>query len=413
MTWPVTRVDRVATVNARIGWKALTADEYIDEGFIFLSTPNIKGTRIDFANVNYITEFRYRESPELMLRLGDVLLAKDGSTLGITALVDQLPAPATVNGSIAVIRPFAIDGRFLRYALASDVTQGLIRQLKDGMGVPHLFQWDIRRLPVPLPPADEQRRIADLLDEQTGRIEEASRLRMQQISFMEARMRSVLDELIEVPGVDRVRLARLATLQSGITVDANRSLDGAEDVPYLRVANVQAGALDLTEVSSIKADRAQRRRFALRPGDVLMTEGGDLDKLGRGTVWRGEIPGAIHQNHVFAVRVRQHLLPDYLAYVTASSGARRHFEATGTKTTNLASTSATKVLDLPVPLRSISDQEDIVSRIRAVEARSRATTDLLRSSIELIRERKRSLISAAVTGELDVVTATRAAGVDQ
>jgi type I restriction enzyme S subunit len=96
--WTRTRLDRVATVNARIGWRALTASEYEDEGYTFLATPNIKGSDIDFDNVNYISEYRYEESPELKLRVGDVLLAKDGNTLGITNVVTTLLRPTTVNG---------------------------------------------------------------------------------------------------------------------------------------------------------------------------------------------------------------------------------------------------------------------------------------------------------------------------
>ena len=103
-SWSPTRLDHIATVNARIGWKALTASEYVPEGYAFLSTPNIKSNEIDFEDVNYINEFRFEESPELKLQIGDVLLAKDGNTLGITNVVTELPRAATVNGSIAVIR---------------------------------------------------------------------------------------------------------------------------------------------------------------------------------------------------------------------------------------------------------------------------------------------------------------------
>ena len=72
----MTRIDRVATVQARIGWKALTANEYQEEGYAFLATPNIKGPSIDFENVNFISAFRYEESPELKLQVGDVLLSQ-------------------------------------------------------------------------------------------------------------------------------------------------------------------------------------------------------------------------------------------------------------------------------------------------------------------------------------------------
>lgn len=81
-----------------------------------------------------------------------------------------------------------------------------------------------------------------------------------------------------------VQLARHCRVHSGVTVDGGRISEDGELRPYLRVANVQADGLDLSEVKEIPVDRASVRRFELRPGDVLMTEGGDLDKLGRGTV---------------------------------------------------------------------------------------------------------------------------------
>ena len=169
--WRLSRVDRIASVNARIGWKALTADEYQPDGYVFLSTPNIKGDQIDFGDVNYISSYRYEESPELKLAVGDVLLVKDGNTLGITHLIRELPRPATVNGSIAVLRPFGINPRFLRYVLASVPSQERMSAIKGGMGVPHLFQWDIKRLSVPLPPMYEQLQIADFLDAEINRID--------------------------------------------------------------------------------------------------------------------------------------------------------------------------------------------------------------------------------------------------
>src|SRR5689334_512014 len=102
--WKSVRLGEHATVKARLGWKGLMAEEYLEDGYIFLSTPNLKGNRIDFGNVDYISKWRYDESPEIQLRLNDVLVVKDGSTLGISNFVRYLPRPATVNGSIAVIR---------------------------------------------------------------------------------------------------------------------------------------------------------------------------------------------------------------------------------------------------------------------------------------------------------------------
>jgi type I restriction enzyme S subunit len=171
--WEVFKLGALCSVKARLGWKGLKASEYVDEGYIFLATPNIKGEKIDFENVNYITAGRYFESPEIMLEVGDVLIAKDGSTLGITNVIRQLPAPATVNSSIAVIRPKprTFDSVYLYYFLASEFTQSVIQQMKDGMGVPHLFQADLRKFIVLTPSLEEQQLIANYLDKETAKID--------------------------------------------------------------------------------------------------------------------------------------------------------------------------------------------------------------------------------------------------
>jgi len=189
-----------------------------------------------------------------------------------------------------------------------------------------------------------------------------------------------------------VRLGYLATIQSGITVDANRD-HGSDSVtlPYLRVANVQDGHLDLKTITEIRVPRAIARSAMLRRGDVLMTEGGDLDKLGRGTVWNGEIENCLHQNHVFAVRPdRGKLMPEYLALITQTSYARAYFERTGTKTTNLASTSSSKIRDFRIPFVDFDEQRRIVDFLDAETARIdglAAARRMMRDLLMLRRER--------------------------
>jgi type I restriction enzyme S subunit len=134
-----------------------------------------------------------------------------------------------------------------------------------------------------------------------------------------------------------------------------------------------------------------------------MTEGGDLDKLGRGTVWSGEIVDCLHQNHVFAVRPNASVLDsDYLALLTRSSYARAYFERTGTRTTNLASTNASKVAAFRIPLPPLGEQRRIVQRYTAWAAMMGSLIGSLTRQVELLAEHRQALITAAVTGELDV-----------
>jgi len=139
-----------------------------------------------------------------------------------------------------------------------------------------------------------------------------------------------------------------------------------------------------------------------------MTEGGDLDKLGRGTVWRGEIPNCLHQNHVFALRPDPDRLDaDYLALMTQTVHGRCYFESTGSKTTNLASTNSSKIMGFPIPLPALSRQRELVREVRKrLDVLARAKTKVDRQ-LELLTERRQALITAAVTGQIDVTASER------
>lgn len=170
--WKLSRLEFETWVRARLGWKGLKAEEYVADGYLFLATPNIKKDEIDFVNVNYITKERYDESPEIKLSVGDVLLAKDGSTLGTVNVIRNLPRQATVNSSIAVITPFRnLDSFYLTYLFSSQYLINAIQRIKGGMGVPHLFQADLNKFTIPLPPLPEQRAIVAFLDSECSKID--------------------------------------------------------------------------------------------------------------------------------------------------------------------------------------------------------------------------------------------------
>lgn len=129
-----------------------------------------------------------------------------------------------------------------------------------------------------------------------------------------------------------------------------------------------------------------------------MTEGGDLDKLGRGTVWQGELDRCLHQNHIFAVRPDpQRLSGRFLAYVTQSLYGRHYFESTGTRTTNLASTNSSKILSFPLPLPPLDEQFRIADFLDAETSR---LDDLARTQvllIESLKERERVAIELTLS----------------
>jgi type I restriction enzyme S subunit len=163
---------------------------------------------------------------------------------------------------------------------------------------------------------------------------------------------------------------------------------------------VQDGRLDLSDVSVIELPASVAATVELRRGDVLMTEGGDLDKLGRGHLWKGEIAGCLHQNHIFAVRCLIHKLkPAFLAYVTAAQYGRDYFEATGKKTTNLANTNATKVGQFPIPLPPLAEQQAICEFLDKKTGELDRIVTVIQSQIGTLTAYRKSLIHECVTGQ--------------
>jgi len=142
----------------------------------------------------------------------------------------------------------------------------------------------------------------------------------------------------------------------------------ALDVPYLRVANVQDGHLDLTEIKTLRIYRDELDGYRLQNGDVVLTEGGDFDKLGRGFIWEDQIHPCIHQNHVFAVRVNRDVLcPRYFAYLAQSPYGKAYFLTVAHKTTNLACINTTKLRAFPVLRPEPDEQKEIADILHTLD----------------------------------------------
>lgn len=196
--WDVTRIGYESWIRARLGWKGLKAEEYVDEGFAFLSAFNIVDDKLQWENLNFINQQRYDESPEIKLKKGDILLVKDGAGIGKCARIDSLPiGAATTNGSLAVISTHAkLSYRYLYFYLLSPIFQNYIYRLMNGMGVPHLSQEELRRIQIPFPPIDEQQKIADFLDEKCGEIDSIRSDIQKQIDILNDYKKSVITEAV-------------------------------------------------------------------------------------------------------------------------------------------------------------------------------------------------------------------------
>lgn len=406
MTWKEVRLKHVARLVAGgtpdVSTEANWSED--DGGFPWVSIGDMSNRTNVAVTARRISKAGLRAA-RLQLAPPGTLLFSMYASLGHTAILSE---SACWNQAILGIIPQAdIEPRYLHYSLMA--WRQRLPALARSATQDNLNAEQVGNLALLLPPLDEQRRIADFLDAETAHIDHLASLRDSQRSFVFERLFASVSSAFMIDGsVDLVRLGYLANVQTGITVDGSRSTSGEVVTrPYLRVANVQAGHLKLDSVVKITVPVRAANSSTLRPGDVLMTEGGDLDKLGRGTVWNGEIPNCLHQNHVFAVRPTDRLDPNYLALLTRSAYARMYFESTGTKSTNLASTSSSKIRDFRVPLISLERQQEVVRRLHSELREGESLLSLLDEQRRLLEERRRAVVTAAVTGELDVTTARR------
>lgn len=279
----------------------------------------------------------------------------------------------------------------------------------------------VAELSIPLAPIPEQKRIVAKVDGLTARTARA-RADLDRIPTLIARYkqrllalafsgeltagwrqgRGLQTQTTTLPEGWSVReLGEISEIQGGIQVGKRRTETAKlVEVPYLRVANVQRGWLNLDEVKSISVTESERDRLRLESGDILMNEGGDRDKLGRGWVWEAQVPVCIHQNHVFRIRLNDKAFPPQYISHFANENGQKYFFDQGTQTTNLASISKRKVAALPVPLPPAEEAIEIVRLIAsAFNWLDRMATDHAAAS-NLLPKLDAAILAKAFRGKL-------------
>lgn len=307
------------------------------------------------------------------------------SCIGYIGKVGVVDAPVAVtNQQINAIVPYEdqADNWYLAYAMMH--LAPFLKSRARMTTVPILNKTNFQKIPIPLPPLPEQRRIAHVL----GTIRRAISAQDDLIAAARETRRSLMHRLFTYgPGLDPaptketmfgevpeqwqiMALSECAFIQTGAA--KGRKLDDSEviKVPYLRVANVQDGYLNLSEIKHIRIRKSETERYRLQAGDVVLTEGGDFDKLGRGFIWNNQIPNCVHQNHIFAVRVnRKVLLPEYLAYLVQSGYGKAYFLSVAHRTTNLACINKAKLSGFPSLVPGIEEQERVAEQLKVADGK--------------------------------------------
>ena len=356
-------------------------------------------------------------------RQGDLVINKMKAWQGSMGIA---PCEGIVSPAYFVFRFKLADRAFAHRLLRSKPYVAHFAAASDGV---RIGQWDLsiagmRNIPIIVPPPDEQELIVRFLDWSSVRLGKAIAAKRKVIGLLEEQKQAIihravtrglddsvplkpsgLDWLGDVPCYLRmVPLKAVCHIQSGVTLGKHYGNEQLSEYAYLRVANVQAGRLDLNKVLRLRLPKRDAQRSLLQYGDLLMTEGGDPDKLGRGCIWRNEIEPCIHQNHIFAVRPNpDKVVADFLEITLATRYARNYFIRTAKQTTNLASTNRTTIgaFRLLLP-NTLGEQHVIVEAVRQKLEPVDASITRFTQEILLLQEYRTRLIADVVTGKLDV-----------
>jgi type I restriction enzyme S subunit len=391
------------------------------------------------------------------LKGGDVMVSMTRPNLNAVAIV-----PAELDGAVGstgfhVLRANeGTEPRWLYYAVQTQGFISAMSELVQGALYPAVRPKDIRAFEIPHPPVDQQKRIIAEIEKQFSRLDEAvanlkrvkANLKRYKAAVLKAAVEGRLVEteaelarregrsyetgaqllqriletrrsqwqgkgkykepaapdttgLPELPeGWVWARLDAIAVLKGGITVDSKRKDSTARSVPYLRVANVQRGYLDLAEVKFIDAPESEIEALRLLPGDILFNEGGDRDKLGRGWIWEGQLADCVHQNHVFRARLYLNQLSPKLVSWWGNTFGKDYFSREGKQTTNLASINLTKLSAFPIPLPPTAEQKEIVAEVDLRLSLIRTTEAQVDANLQRAERLRQSILAQAFSGRL-------------
>lgn len=364
-------------------------DSYNDRG---VGVPFFQG-KAEFGHL-YPTVRKWTTQPTKRATRDDVLISVR-APVGPTNLA---PGDCAIGRGLGALRPMAgIDSRYVLYWLRASERDLAARGTGTTFGA--ISGAVLRQHPVPLAPLAEQRRIVAAIEDHLSRLDAAEAAVESAVATLMALRRRVQDEVTRLPG-EHVLTGDVTEVQGGIQKQPKRR-PVKHRFPFLRVANVPRGELDLSEVHEIELFNGELERFRLQPGDLLVVEGnGSPEQIGRCAVWRGELDDCVHQNHLIRVRPGPRLDPSYLgAYWNAPSTAKT-ISAVASSTSGLYTLSTAKVKSVPLVVPPLDEQRRAVAKLEENLASIRALEAAIHDARNRAAGLRRSILARAFRGDL-------------
>ena len=310
-----------------------------------------------------------------------VAVVKDGAGIG---RVMCLPEKSSVIGTMQYILPN--EGVNVHY-LAFAMEHMNLAKYFSGATIPHIYFKDYGKEKLLERTEKEQKSIAEILSKMDSLIS----LRKQQIAKLDELVKARFvemfgDVLLNSMQWPEKTLENMADIVSGITKGRKTAEADLQEVPYMAVSNVKDGYIDWTTVKTILATRQEIEQYRLMPDDILMTEGGDTDKVGRGAIIKVPLKNSIHQNHIFRVRLdEQEILPSFFAEYLRHQKAKRYFLGCAKQTTGIASINMRQLRALPTLVPPLSLQKQFAAFVERVDQQKQTVQQGL-EKLELMKK---------------------------
>jgi type I restriction enzyme S subunit len=296
----------------------------------------------------------------------DVLIAWDGANAGTIGYGKRGYIGSTIS-RLRLQDTSRFYAPFIGMFLQSNFSY--LRKTATGATIPHINRNALASIQVPVFTYGDQIRIATLL----SKVENLISRRREQLKQLDELLKSVFLEMFGLHNGEVKKwiiepLSACTEIVSGVTKGKKYNGNKVRDVPYMRVANVKDGYLNLSEIKKIEVTEAEIHKYKLISGDLLLTEGGDPDKLGRGAVWSCEIDECIHQNHIFRVRAIDNSVNTvFLSALMASKYGKLYFFKAAKQTTGIASINSTQLKAFPLIKPPIDLQNRFAEIVEKVE----------------------------------------------
>ena len=414
--WQITKLKHIASIFGRIGFRGYTVNDIVNEGegSIVLSPSNIFDGKFSLSKVSYLSWDKYYESPEIMVERNDILLVKTGSTYGKSSIIKNVIEPMTINPQMALIKKTKINPSFLAYWLSSELIKAKIEISNTGSGMPTMTQENINEFPITLPNKNYAEKIAAFLDHETAKIDTLIEKQQQLIELLKEKRQAVISHTVtkglnpdapmkdsgvewlgEVPEHwEIIKFNHCAQIRSG---QINPVEDKYKDLILYAPNHIEKSTGKVLYKETATQQGADSNKYLCEKGEVIYSK--IRPALAKVAICDEEI--AMCSADMYPISAINGLTNQFLFWFILSDNFTKAVILDSDRVA-MPKVNRESLGDYKIPVPLVSEQEEISNYITIQCKYFDHLEHKANSAIQLMQERRTALISAAVTGKIDV-----------